>query len=159
MAEERDYVRIYLGRDSIRRIFLIFDYYRNFEYFSVNGDGAKPTKSISVVATIFNLRTDLKYILQDASYQSDPDAKSLHDELKEILHKQIKELNRSRLDVRRQLKLVESLSQPDAMTALSLGDTMAMKENISPLFKKHIGRCFRIEIRCSLSETTVSSCR
>lgn len=123
------------GPGQHKKDFLIFDYYRNFEYFSVNGDGAKPTKSISVVATIFNLRTDLKYILQDASYQSDPDAKSLHDELKETLHKQIKELNRSRLDVRRQLKLVESLSQPDAMTALSLGDIMAMKENISPLFK------------------------
>ena len=123
------------GPGQDKKDFLIFDYYRNFEYFSVNADGAIPTKSTSVVATIFNLRTDLKYILQDASYQSDPDAKSLHDKIGEILHNQIKDLNRSRLDVRRQMKLVESLSQPEAMIALSLGDTMAMKENISPLFK------------------------
>lgn len=123
------------GPGQNKKDFLIFDYYRNFEYFSVNADGAIPTKSTSVVATIFNLRTDLKYILQDASYQSDPDAKSLHDKIGEILHNQIKDLNRSRLDVRRQLKLIESLSQSEAMIALSLGDAMAMKENISPLFK------------------------
>ncbi len=123
------------GPGQDKKDFLIFDYYRNFEYFSVNADGAIPTKSTSVVATIFNLRTDLKYILQDASYQSDPDAKSLHDKIGEILHNQIKDLNRSRLDVRRQLKLIESLSQSEAMIALSLGDAMAMKENISPLFK------------------------
>lgn len=123
------------GHGQDKKDFLIFDYYRNFEYFSVNADGAIPTKSTSVVATIFNLRTDLKYILQDASYQSDPDAKSLHDKIGEILHNQITDLNRSRLDVRQQMKLVESLSQPEAMIALSLGDTMAMKENISPLFK------------------------
>lgn len=121
------------GKD--KKDFLIFDYYRNFEYFSVNASGAAPTKSISVVSTIFNLRTDIKYILQDASYQSDLEIKSLHDKIGAILGKQIKDLNRSRLDVRRQLKLVESLSQPEAMVALSLGDTMAMKENISPLFK------------------------
>ena len=123
------------GPGMDKKDFLIFDYYRNFEYFSVNANGAMPTKSMSVVSTIFNLRTDLKYILQDASYQSEPEIKSLHDEIGAILNKQIKELNRSRLDVRRQLKLVESLSRPEAMMALSLGDTMAMKENISPLFK------------------------
>lgn len=123
------------GPGMDKKDFLIFDYYRNFEYFSVNSNGAQPTKSMSVVSTLFNLRTDLKYILQDATYQSDPDAKALHDEIANVLHKQIKELNRSRLDVRRQLKLIESLSQPEAMVALSLGDTMAMKENISHLFK------------------------
>ncbi len=115
--------------------FIIFDYYRNFEYFHINSEGSKPTKSVSVVQTLFNLRTDLKYTLQDAAYQADPEAKALHDKLAEILHKQISELNRSRVDVRLQLRHVESLSQPDAMVALSLGDTMAMKENISPLFQ------------------------
>ncbi len=121
------------GKD--KKDFIIFDYYRNFEYFNVNSEGAKPTKSMSVVQTLFNLRTDLKYTLQDATYQADPDAKALHDEIGEILHKQISDLNRSRLDVRLQLRLVESLSQHEAMTALSLGDTMAMKENIAPLFQ------------------------
>lgn len=121
------------GKD--KKDFIIFDYYRNFEYFNVNSEGAKPTKTMSVVQTLFNLRTDLKYTLQDATYQADPDAKALHDEIGEILHKQISDLNRSRLDVRLQLRLVESLSQPEAMTALSLGDTMTMKENIAPLFQ------------------------
>lgn len=43
------------GHGQDKKDFLIFDYYRNFEYFSVNADGAIPTKSTSVVATIFNL--------------------------------------------------------------------------------------------------------
>lgn len=126
------------GPGEDKNDFLIFDYYRNFEYFQMNPQGALPTQSQSVVATLFKLRTDVKYALQDAEYQQDPEAKALHDEIGSILQKQIAELNRARLDVRRELRLVETYSQPEAMVALSLGDTMAMKDAIAPLFKNAV---------------------
>lgn len=126
------------GYGQNKKDFLIFDYYRNFEYFKMNPEGAQPTQSQSVVATIFKLRTDIKYILQDGEYQKDPEAKALHDEIGAILQKQIADLNRNRLEVRRQLRLVETYSRPKALVALSLGDTMAMKDSIAPLFKNAV---------------------
>lgn len=123
------------GEGSHKKNFIIFDFYRNFEYFEMNPEGSQPKPSESIVATLFKLRTDIKFALQDAKYQADEEARALHDELGAILHKQITELNRSRLDVRRQLRQVETYSLPEAMQCLSLGDTMAIKDNIAPLFR------------------------
>lgn len=123
------------GEGNHKKEFVIFDFYRNFEYFEMNPEGTQPTQSQSIVATLFKLRTDIKFALQDAKYQADEEAKALHDELGTIIHKQIAELNRSRLDVRQQLRQVETYSLPEAMQCLSLGDAMAMKDNIAPLFK------------------------
>ena len=123
------------GPGEHKKEFLIFDYYRNFDYFEMHPDGAQPTKGMSLVSTIFNLRTDIKFALQDGKYQVDPVAKAFHDELAEGLHDQISGLNRNRLDVRRRLRLVEAYSVDSALQCLSMGDVMAIKDEISPLFK------------------------
>ena len=123
------------GMGNDKKEFLIFDYYRNFEFFEMNPEGAHPTKSQSLVSLLFNLRTDIKFALQDSEYQSDEKTKAFHDELAGILQKQISELNRNRIDVRLHLQAVETYSTPEAMACLTLGDMMAMKDNISPLFK------------------------
>ena len=123
------------GNGEEKKEFLIFDYYRNFEYFEMNPEGSQPTKSQSIVTTLFKLRTDIKFVLQDGKYQSDETAKAFHDELTDILHKQISELNRNRIEVRRQLRSVETYSNIEAMKCLSLGDVMVIKDSISPLFK------------------------
>ena len=72
--------------------------------------------------------------------------KAFHDNLADILHKQVAELNRNRIDVRLQLRAVETYAMPEAMTCLTLGDVAAMKGNISPLFKKCNDRhfCFKV---------------
>jgi len=57
------------GEGRNKEEFLIFDFYRNFEYFEMNPEGAKPTKSQSIVSMLFNLRTDIKFALQDGAYQ------------------------------------------------------------------------------------------
>ena len=48
---------------------------------------------------------------------------------------QIADLNRNRLDVRRELRNVEIYSKQEAMQCLSMGDVMLLKGNIGPLFK------------------------
>ena len=123
------------GEGQHKKEFLIFDYYRNFEYFEMNPEGSQPTKSQSIVTTLFNLRTDIKFALQDGKYQSDEIAKAFHDQLSEILLQQIADLNRNRLDVRRELRNVETYSKQEAMQCLSMGDVMLLKGNIGPLFK------------------------
>lgn len=123
------------GEGQHKKEFLIFDFYRNFEYFEMHPEGARPTKSQSIVSLIFNLRTDIKFALQDGKYQSNEEAKAFHNDLADILHQQIAALNRNRIDVRLQLRAVETYANPEAMTCLTLGDAMAMKSNISPLLK------------------------
>lgn len=123
------------GGGEDKRNFLIFDYYRNFEYFEMNPEGAQPVKAQSIVTTLFKLRTDIKFALQDGTYQSDEAAKAFHDELAGMLCGQISELNRNRLDVRRQLRAVETYSHAEAMQCLSIGDVVAIKDNIGPLLK------------------------
>ena len=105
------------GRD--KKEFLIFDFYRNFEYFEMNPEGTRPTQSQSIVSLLFNLRTDIKFALQDGEHQSNEDSKAFHDNLADILHKQIADLNRNRIDVRLQLRAVETYTSPEAMTCLT----------------------------------------
>ena len=126
------------GEGKDKEEFLIFDFYRNFEYFEMNPEGAKPAKSQSIVSLLFNLRTDIKFALQDGTHQSKEESRAFHDNLADILHQQIANLNRNRIDVRLQLKAVETYATPEAMVCLTLGDVMAMKGNISPLFKNAI---------------------
>ncbi len=123
------------GEGKHKNKFLIFDFYRNFEYFEMNPKGSQPTKTQSIVSLLFNLRTNIKFALQNENFQNNEKAKAFHDELRDILNKQIANLNRSRIDVRQQLRIVETYSNPEAMICLSLGDVMVMKSNISPLFK------------------------
>ena len=123
------------GEGKHKKKFLIFDFYRNFEYFEMNPKGSQPTKTQSIVSLLFNLRTNIKFALQNENFQNNEKAKAFHDELRDILNKQIANLNRSRIDVRQQLRIVETYSNPEAMICLSLGDVMVMKSNISPLFK------------------------
>lgn len=52
-----------------------------------------------------------------------------------MLHRQIDGLNRNRIDVRLQLRAVETYANPESMICLTLGDIMAMKDKISPLLK------------------------
>lgn len=121
------------GRD--KKEFLIFDFYRNFEYFEMNPEGARPTQSQSIVSLLFNLRTDIKFALQNGEHQINEETKAFHDNLADILHQQIDGLNRNRIDVRLQLRAVETYASPEAMISLTLGDVMTMKGNISPLLK------------------------
>lgn len=123
------------GEGLDKKEFLIFDFYRNFEYFEMNPEGARPTQSQSIVGLLFNLRTDIKFALQDGEHQTNEETKAFHDNLADILHRQIDGLNRNRIDVRLQLRAVETYANPESMICLTLGDIMAMKDKISPLLK------------------------
>lgn len=127
-----------LGQGRDKTEFYIFDYWGNFDYFKVHGETAKPANIKSVVATLYGLRTDIKFALQAAEYQEEPIIKAFHDNLADLLCKQTASLNRNRIEVRQNLALVEEFSARESWTCISLLKAQELKDNVSPLFVQKV---------------------
>lgn len=122
------------GNGEDKKEFYIFDYCRNFEYFSINPDGkGGMPRPESITSRLFNLRVSIATILQKPEYQEDEFAKGLHDALKQQLHQQVCGLNESRIDVRQQWEWVYKYKQQQSWTSLSEVDVMRLSEYIAPL--------------------------
>ena len=113
--------------DTDKKEFYIFDWCNNFEYFSVNSDGANPVAVKSLTERLFVLRLDIAAALQTAEHQEKEDDRRLHDELKEILHEQVSQLSRARIDVRAHLQTIEPYREREAWVCLSDLDVVELK--------------------------------
>lgn len=116
-----------------KKLFYIFDWCNNFEYFSVHTDGASPVVVKSLTERLFSLRLDIAFALQDAAHQEIEADKQLHDELKDILHQQVSNLSRARIDVRAKLDVVEPFRSKEAWTYLSEVDVAKLNSIASLL--------------------------
>ena len=110
-----------------KKEFYIFDWCNNFEYFSVNSDGANPVAVKSLTERLFALRLDIAAALQTAEHQEKEDNRRLHDELKDILHAQVDSLSLSRIDVRAHLQTIEPYRDREAWVCLSDLDVAELK--------------------------------
>ena len=113
--------------DTDKKEFYIFDWCGNFEYFSVNSDGANPVTVKSLTERLFALRLDIAAALQSAEHQEREVDRRLHDELKEILHAQVNQLSRARIDVRAHLQTIEPYREQEAWACLSDLDVAELK--------------------------------
>ena len=113
--------------DADKKEFYIFDWCGNFEYFSVNSDGANPVTVKSLTERLFALRLDIAAALQSAEHQEREVDRRLHDELKEILHAQVNQLSRARIDVRAHLQTIEPYREQEAWACLSDLDVAELK--------------------------------
>ena len=113
--------------DADKKEFYIFDWCNNFEYFSVNSDGANPVAVKSLTERLFALRLDIAAALQTAEHQEKEDDRRLHDELKDILHAQVDSLSLSRIDVRAHLQTIEPYRDRAAWVCLSNLDVAELK--------------------------------
>ena len=113
--------------DTDKKEFYIFDWCGNFEYFSVHSDGANPVAVKSLTERLFALRLDIAAALQSAEHQEKEDDRRLHDELKEILHAQVSQLSRARIDVRAHLQTIEPYREREAWVCLSELDVAELK--------------------------------
>ncbi|WP_315581732.1 DEAD/DEAH box helicase family protein [Prevotella jejuni] len=113
--------------DADKKEFYIFDWCGNFEYFSVNSDGANPVAVKSLTERLYALRLDIAAALQSAEHQEKEDDRRLHDELKEILHAQVSQLSRARIDVRAHLQTIEPYREREAWVCLSDLDVAELK--------------------------------
>ncbi|MCF0184591.1 MAG: DEAD/DEAH box helicase family protein, partial [Bacteroidaceae bacterium] len=127
-----------LGPGEDKREFYIFDHWRNFEYFKMHGNDSATPGHLSVVGRLFALRTDMKVALQAAEYQDDEKSKEFHDRLLETLNKQVAGLNRHRIDVRRELKMVEAYSNPTNWVYLSFVQCEDVKNALAPLIVQKV---------------------
>lgn len=122
------------GKD--KEFFYIFDYCANFEYFGNNPEGAKPVNAMSLTERLFSLRLNIAVNLQDAAHQADADAKALHDELKEILFKQVCSLEEHRIGVRKVLPQIYEFKTKERWTYIDEFDVHILHNEAQPLLPR-----------------------
>lgn len=114
-----------------KKIFYIFDFCGNFEFFRMSN--GKPTANqIALQGAIFNLKSQIAFKLQDIAYQTE-DLIAFRKALVEDMVRKVRELNKENFAVRQHLKYVELYSNPDNYTSLTYEDTLIMGEELAPL--------------------------
>lgn len=117
-----------------KKEFYIFDYCKNFEFFSVNPKGIETNSGISLTERIYGYKLDLIVELQNMKYQSD----EKYCEYRKILIKEfideIKNLNTDSFMVKNKIHYIELYSKEKTWVYISTIDLMDIKENLIPLF-------------------------
>ena len=113
--------------------FFIFDWCRNFEYFSMNPDGKEPKPVRSLTEQLFTLRCELAKGLQAEEWQADDFAGKLCDDLKKTLMKEVSELSDNRISVRNVWDAVSRFKQAERWVALTDEDLLTLGEKVAPV--------------------------
>ena len=77
----------------------------NFDYFSKPVTGITSMAVQSLTERLFCLRLDIAYILQHADHQAIAFDKQLHDDLKQLLHRQVDRIGKERKEARPYLSI------------------------------------------------------
>lgn len=121
------------GTGADKEEFYIFDYCQNFEFFSLNPQGADAKATQSLTDRIFCLKSEIAFELQSTKYQEDEYARQLHDALKTELKGQIETLNPNHINVRKNRLYVDKFRLADSWQYLSLLDLNELKTYIAPI--------------------------
>lgn len=147
-----------------KKEFYIFDWCGNFEFFGKNPKGKEPQPIMSLTERLCGLRLDLATTLQHSHFQSDEFAKSLHDELKEILRNQIVGLSDANISVREHWEIVDKFRKKESWDYVSSVDAIEIKEQVAPLlvpgFENEAAKKFDVlllNIQLSLVDSEVSA--
>jgi type I restriction enzyme R subunit len=119
------------GKD--KKEFYIFDWCGNFTFFSEHAEGVEPVPMVSLEERLFGLSLDIAVVLQDAKYQQDAFAKSLHDDLKDHLCAEVASLKDSSIAVRKQWALVFHYKKRESWHYVSETQALELKEKVAPL--------------------------
>ncbi len=114
-----------------KKLFYIFDFCGNFEFFRMGGK-SRSANQVALQGAIFNLKAQIAFKLQDLEYQTE-DLIEFRKSLVEDMVRKVRELNKENFAVRQHLKFVELYSNPDNYTTLTYEDTLFMKEELSHL--------------------------
>lgn len=124
------------GEGKDKECFYIFDWCRNFEYFSKNPEGQKVSVSQSLTERLFCIRAKIAFHLQHQQYQEDEYAKGLHDEIKALIQQQVAALSDSHISVREKWESVSHFKDKDAWIYISELDVNTLCNDIAPLLRK-----------------------
>ncbi len=120
-----------IGQD--KKEFYIFDYCKNFEFFSVNEKGIETSSQVSLTEKIFNYKLDLIVELQNMRYQAQEEFKQYKESLINEFVEEIDKLNRDSFMVRAKLYYIDQFSKKENWNYLSILDATNIKENIIPI--------------------------
>ena len=112
--------------------FLIFDCYKNFEFFEVNGDGKEVKNSKSVSENIFGAKIDIIKSLQHLKYQENPFIEYRDKLISEVIL-DILGINENRFNVRMKGAIVDKYKKLDKYEALDEKDVKEIKDVVAPL--------------------------
>ena len=114
-----------------KKMFYIFDFCGNFEFFRMGGKG-RSANQIALQGAIFNLKAQMAFKLQDLAYQTD-ELIAFRKELVDDMVRKVKELNKENFAVRQHLKYVELYANPDNYVSLTYADTLLIADELAPL--------------------------
>ena len=117
-----------------KKEFYIFDYCKNFEFFSVNPKGIETNTVVSLTEKIYGYKLDLIVELQNIKYQSDEKYCEYRKSLIKDFIDEIKSLNKDSFMVKNKLYYIELYSKEEIWVYISTIDLMDIKENLIPLF-------------------------
>lgn len=117
-----------------KKEFYIFDYCKNFEFFSENPKGIETNSGISLTERIYGYKLDLIVELQNIKYQSDEKYCEYRNALIDDFIQEINKLNTESFMVRNKAHYVEQYSKKESWTYISTVDLMDIKDNLIPLF-------------------------
>ena len=112
--------------------FLIFDYYRNFEFFEINKKGKEGNAQKSLTENIFNIKIDIIKALEHLDYQ-EPSLIEYRNELIDNALEDISNINKELFNANMRIHLIDRYSIKEAFKTLSEKDVVNLKEEISPL--------------------------
>jgi len=120
-----------VGQD--KEEFYIFDYCKNFEFFSVNKKGIETSSQVSLTEKIFNYKLDLIVELQHMKYQAQEEFKQYREALINEFIEEITRLNKDSFMVKAKLYYIEQFSKKENWNYLSILDATNIKENVTPI--------------------------
>ena len=120
------------GSYTDKRRFLIFDYCGNFEYFREHKEGyeARETKTLS--ENIFGKQIKIAMALQESAFIGE-NYQAWRNELVDICHRQVTELNQELISVKLRMQYVEKYKKKEAFLSLGEGDKGDLLTQIAPL--------------------------
>lgn len=121
------------GMGEDKKEFYIFDYCKNFEFFSVKENGIESTSGVSLTEKLFNYKLDLIVELQHMKYQSQEEFVKYRNLLIDEFIEEINKLNMESFIVKSKLYYVEHFSKRENWNYLSILDTTNIKENVIPI--------------------------
>jgi type I restriction enzyme R subunit len=114
-----------------KKIFYIFDFCGNFEFFRMS-PGKATANNMALQSAIFNLMFEISYKLQDMEYQTER-LIAYRENLVNQMAGKVKELNRENFAVRQHLKYVDIYSVRENYQVITYEDTLSVKDELAPL--------------------------
>jgi len=118
------------GPGQDKEHFLIFDTCDNFEFFEINSNGVDSKAIKSISQQIFESRIILSKLLLEEKTEQETE---LANQLLDIVHKEITQLDKNRYQVKMQLRLVDEFSNRARWNKLDSTDIQAIEQHLSEL--------------------------